>query len=247
MKKFTILIIFAIIVIIHYCTTNTTSFEHFYQIPKRNLLGPSINGHLKTDKINKFNSDPNQYFVNNGFLIDVPYNEFVKNSFTNNIKKSIAFACVKEILNDTKQILNDNKKASLFDHFNVIELKPKQNDYKPLLNLIFNTINTVAKKYFLIKPQKLNEFKLFKSRDKFLFNIEILSNVTNYDDDIIKQKPIFNSDLNYEKIHNFDTLTQTNPLQIKIIIQIVMTPTNDDISIYINNLSAILNNDNFTI
>ena len=248
MKKFIILII--IIFVICYCQTDSKSYEQFYQIPKRHLLGPSINGNLTTNKINIMNTDPNQYFINNGFLIDLPYNEFVKNSFTNNIKKSVAFACVKEILNDTRTILNDNKSGILFNHLNVRELKPNLNDFKPLLNLIFNSINTVAKKYFLIKPHKLNEFKLFQSNNKYLLNIEILSHVTNYDDDIIKQKPIFDSkldsNLDFEKIHQMDTLTETNPLVIKIIIQLIITSINDNIDIYINNLSAITNNE-FTI
>lgn len=236
MKKFITAVI--IIFVLGCIITQINCNEHFYQVPNRNLLGATINGHLTTDKIKRYNSDPNEYYLNDGLLIQSPYNNLIKNSFTNNVKKSLAFASIKEILNDTKTILNDNKSASIFDYENVVQLKPSLNDFKPLLNIIFNGINTVAKKYYLIKPQKLYDSKLFQSKNKYLFTVEILSHVTNYDDDI-NEKNI----QDFDKIHQMDTMTQKNPMIVKIIIQILMTKINDDIDIYINNISVLTNND----
>jgi hypothetical protein len=235
MKNF----IIAIIVIIIIISLFQPSHEHFCQYQKINLLGPSINSQLSNNKLNMYNSDPNQFFENNGFLISIPYQNLIKNSFTNNIKKSLALACIREIFNDTKLILNENKKPISFNYTNITELQPILNDYKPILNLIFNTVNTVAKKYFLIKPQKLNSFKLFQSNNKFLFDIVIMSHVTNYDDDINSQKEVFKNNLDFDKIQQMDTMTQKNPFLIKTIIQFIITKNKEEIDIYIYNLSAI--------
>lgn len=237
MDKLTIVVI----IILIYLFLHNFNVEHFYQIPKRNLLGPSINGQLTTNngKFNKniYNMDPKIYNLNNGFLIASSYNHLIMDNFNNNTKKSLALASIKEILNDTKILLNKYNTQIAFDYTNVTELKQNNEDFKPILNLILNSINTVGKKYYSLKPYELERFKIYKNNNMFLFNVELLCDVTNYDDDIIKTKI---SD--YSKINNYDVLTTEEPLKIKLILHFFINNVNNlDMNIYIDNLSAILN------
>jgi hypothetical protein len=254
MDKINILFVFMIlfaIYLIYSCNNNITVLTRWvsnqrenFDIYNRNILEPNINGKNTTD-YNTFNGkrndiDPSDYYENNGYLVAKEYDNLMISNFDNNTKRSLALSSVKEIFNDTKNILNGTNKDIKFNYFGVKELKANYDDYKLLLNIIFDSINANANDYFLIKPYKLNKIKLYRNENKYLFNIDISCDVTNTNDEYNKENAKMTYD--FDKLHYDDTLTNSNPLKINAIIQFIIE-INNNYNIYIKNLSVLSNID----
>ena len=159
------LIIFIItFIIISFLISNNK--EHFYS-PRINTLGPSINGLNNQDDAFQTdyaqNIDPFSINVKNNNLLLSSYNNNMNKNFNNNnIRESIIHASIKQILNDTKNILNSNNTPIKFDivNLNNNNININTDVFNPIIYTIFNSFNSIANKTLSIKPVNVAEYNV---------------------------------------------------------------------------------------
>lgn len=236
------------------------NIEKFMPVPNTNILGPSIIGNMTTDNmnynyININNIDPyNNTEINSRNIMKSNEHNMINNFKEYTTKKSLAYACIKQILYDTKIKLNENNTPIQFNTTNIKEINTNTN-FKIIINKIINSIITYANSSFYIKYTDNNEiFKVFKeiNNNKYFINYENDIYIIHPYDDIYEKNKIFNN--SYKDLFFNDVLTSKNPMVLKLMIQftIIYKQNNlncnnneecnlrlkNNMDIYINNIST---------
>lgn len=166
MKLIIITIIIILIITIFYCLKcNTEHFSYYLDAPRKSLLGPAINS-IRTsnfgDQKEIYTIEPSNMIFNNGKLILSSYDNDMNGNFTeNNIEKSLTYAMFKEILSDVKLSLNHKNRYIHFNINNVREVD-NNNQYLPIFEAIFDSINEQGNNVIMIQPSKLINISIYK-------------------------------------------------------------------------------------
>jgi hypothetical protein len=232
---------------------------------RTNLLGPTINGLDYQDDAFQTNYaqniDPYSLEVHDGNIIMVPYNNNTFNTFNeNNVRESLMFASLREILRNVKSKLNskDQTKTNYGsnDAFRIDVFKLNNSNvivntpiFRPIISTIINSINTMNNT-LTVKQTNINKYLVIFNKEQNLYIVDSLI-------DIQVSHPLdnlFTNKINAEAIKDDPyTVSQyqdknskmrpNNTLPLQLIIKFTVKPsknnnTNDNI-IYVNDLSVI--------
>jgi len=235
---FIILLVLFVFIYNSYTRNNIIKIKETFFQPRNHIIGPTING-LKTSD-DQFqidfaqNIDPFKLNLKNNNVLLTSYQNNNHNTLNDyNIRESIIYASIKEILAETKIKLNNytTPQTININRLNNSNIPIKSDAFNPIINVIFNSINAMANNAIYIKPIKIVNYDIIYNKEKSVYLVDYLFNI-----DVLHPMDVNQpSDKNYVK----------NKLPLQIIIKFIVnnniTLTNNS-NIYINDLSVIIKN-----
>jgi len=238
-------IIIALIFLVLFLLSNKTINESFYE-PRIHIIGPSINRLSPTDDSFQTNYaqniDPYDLNLKNNNIFLTSYQNNNRDTLNDyNIRESIIYASIKEILNETKNKLNNNNPPIYYtvgslgkNKYNLI-LSDHNKKFYPIINTIFNSINGIANNAVYVKPTNITQFDA-------LFNPDLSIYIIN---------SVFDIDVNHPldtifKNNKIKSVSSKNELPLQLIIKFSIRSQALDQSqetnpnIYINDLSVVI-------
>ena len=239
MESFFIVILLLFVFIFKLTKYNTK--ETFYE-PRNHMIGPSINGLKASDDQFQIdfaqNIDPFKLNIKNNNLLLTSYQNNNHNTLNDyNVRESIIYSSIKEILNETKTKLNNNNTPPTINtnSLNNSNVNVESDAFNPIINTIFNSINAMANNAVYIKPVRIVDNTIVFNKNKSVYIIDYI-----FDIDVLH--PL---DALYTKNNDIKNAIQKNELPLQIIVKFSVNNDPQQINysnIYINDLSVIIKN-----
>jgi len=241
---FILIVLFCFIL---YYTFYKKNIEHFYS-PRVNLLGPSVIGLNHNDDAfyTRLYDDiePLSFNIKNNTIVLSSYNNNNDsfNSFNNhNIRESLIYASIKQILRETKKKLNSNNTPILAHNFfnNDSNIVVKPDVFMPIISTIFSSINANATNSLFIKPITISNIDSIYNKKLNLYIIDALIDIQVYHPlDNLFNSPPKNTESNNPNNQN-NNYNIINNLQLIIKFFVKQNNSDNNNAIYIHDLATI--------